>query len=1276
MSRRYTIVPLLVALAILASSALCQAWLEPRVIGSLGIANPKHVAVQGAYAYCEADGALMCFDISDPANPALVGTYDTVGPTTEIVVSGDYAYLASDHLRVLDISDPAQPREVAWHTFGGPDRTWSIALSGDYLYGMRGGALSVYDISNLLEPNCVTGLLVPGGHRYMALAGVHAYVTGDDLTVIDISDPSSPTIVATWPSPSGWCEGVAISGSHAYLTRDNKLVVLDISDPTAPTQVGVCDSPGSAVTIAGAYAYLAAVDGGLHVIDISDPTNPTPVAACDFLAWDVAVSGSYAYIAGNGLRVIDITDPTHPTEIGFCDTWGGADAVALSGGYTYVLSPNSLRIIDASNPASPVEVARCDIGGCANDIAISGSHAYVAAAWAGLRIIDIFDPQAPVELGAWTEGCVRSVAVSGSYAYVCVDTGTNLTVLDISDPQAPVETGSCEIVGGSVSDIAISGSHAYVAAADAGMQVIDIGDPANPTPVASVAGWGGGITVSGSYAYFADSDTGLRVIDISNPTAPTVVGTGPSCMLRGWAEIAIAGNRAYVAGGLPYLVVLDISDPTAPMEMGQYHSVGRASAVAVQGSYAYLADGAVGLVILEFVPPQYGPTPVDIEGKMLVGADSGGANIAYWIEGSSDNITPAQVYGRLSPHGDQVIYEDGSLDEDQWSNSRFDIVKANSDGSNPVNLSATAGIAGVNCCADWSPDGSQIAFQHSDPVDGENPCGTGFHVWIMNADGSGAHRLTPEGSLRTWTPSWAPDGSRILCRMGDAWVTIATDGTDFEVIGGAHSEPDWSPDGSKIASCKVDYYLGGGYWDYWHGLQLCDADGRNPQTIFDRFLSTPMMEQHLIDHGEDPADAGDALWGVGPANCQWSPSGDRIAFTGAPDFDPAGPIYREQVEVWVYELATDTLTKITSSPAAMEWGLTWIGPNTSPDDPEVTVGDTTVDFGEVTEGGTTTIVWEDDPPEPPMDYQLVGGAYVASTTAEVSDTISICMGYREEDLPTEPAPAGLATAEYDGQLSASAIEEDVLLLLLKYNEDADYWEDITTFVDTENNLICGETDSLGTFGICLAPRRTWFPDVPAYGYGEGGTDPHWAYDAVRACVAAGIVSGYDDGLYRPELKVTRSAMAVYIARALAGGQENVPAGPEEPTFPDVPSDHWAYSSVEYAAANNVVEGYPGGSYQPAWQVTRAQMAVFIARSIVTPTGEVGLEPYEAPEVPTFNDVLADYWTYKHVEYLAEQAIVEGYPDYFGPDLNAYLPLNVVTRDQMAVYIKRAFELPT
>ena len=44
-----------------------------------------------------------------------------------------------------------------------------------------------------------------------------------------------------------------------------------------------------------------------------------------------------------------------------------------------------------------------------------------------------------------------------------------------------------------------------------------------------------------------------------------------------------------------------------------------------------------------------------------------------------------------------------------------------------------------------------------------------------------------------------------------------------------------------------------------------------------------------------------------------------------------------------------------------------------------------------------------------------------------------------------------------------------------------------------------------------------------------------------------------------------------------------------------------------------------------------------------------------------------YWAYQHVEYCKAQSIVSGYGD-------DYRPENAVTRDQMAVYVARAFGL--
>jgi hypothetical protein len=188
----------------------------------------------------------------------------------------------------------------------------------------------------------------------------------------------------------------------------------------------------------------------------------------------------------------------------------------------------------------------------------------------------------------------------------------------------------------------------------------------------------------------------------------------------------------------------------------------------------------------------------------------------------------------------------------------------------------------------------------------------------------------------------------------------------------------------------------------------------------------------------------------------------------------------------------------------------------------------------------------------------------------------------------------------------------------------------------------------------------------SYGFVDLPTD-HWAHDYVMACVDAGIVNGYPGDLYRPEVAVKRDQMAVYITRAVTGGMA-VPEGPEVPTFTDVALDHWAYDSIEYAAANGIVEGYENDTYRPDLTLTRAEMAVFIARAVGGEDGYDDLYEYTPPKTPTFTDVGPSFWAYKHVEYTAEQGIVRGYTD------GRYRPMSLCARDQMAIYIGRAFGL--
>jgi hypothetical protein len=110
--------------------------------------------------------------------------------------------------------------------------------------------------------------------------------------------------------------------------------------------------------------------------------------------------------------------------------------------------------------------------------------------------------------------------------------------------------------------------------------------------------------------------------------------------------------------------------------------------------------------------------------------------------------------------------------------------------------------------------------------------------------------------------------------------------------------------------------------------------------------------------------------------------------------------------------------------------------------------------------------------------------------------------------------------------------------------------------------------------------------------------------------------------------------------------------------------------VEYAVNQGVVKGYDDGTYKPTDKVDRGQMAVFVARAIATPSDGADLVSYTPPATATFADVPTGFWAYKHVEYIAQPSVsvTQGYPD------GLYHPEYVCTRDQMAVYVARAFRL--
>jgi hypothetical protein len=208
------------------------------------------------------------------------------------------------------------------------------------------------------------------------------------------------------------------------------------------------------------------------------------------------------------------------------------------------------------------------------------------------------------ELGTWPVGLSYAAAIDSARNLAFVDSAGVVFVLDVSDPALPVELSDSIRAGGVALDLCFGANRLFVAAAEAGLEIWDVGSPAAPTLMGQLntPGYSRAVAVADSYAYVADGDAGLRIINVSNPQSPVDVGHYDT---PGYAYgVAVAGGYAYVADHLAGLRIIDVSNPQIPIEVGHYDTVNSAQGVAVAGSYVYLADYEGGLRVIDVSNPQ------------------------------------------------------------------------------------------------------------------------------------------------------------------------------------------------------------------------------------------------------------------------------------------------------------------------------------------------------------------------------------------------------------------------------------------------------------------------------------------------------------------------------------------------------------------------------------------------------------------------------------------------------------------------------------------------
>lgn len=662
------------------------------VLGRWSYGPTDTVEVSGSYAYFNSGSVLKIADVSNAAQPVVVGEIDIEDIIEDLVVSDGHAFVVSNgsrYLFAIDVRDPSDPRVVGriqlsegwWVVDAGLEVDGTMVYLGDH--GKRIVAIDAADPRN---PE-VVGAYEPPPDSYgdapellgFAVGDGVVYVTANSsyfdratLRVIDFSSPSSPVEIGRVENPyfSG-ARAVAASGQQVYLSASDGLHVIDVSDPETPVDVGLVAGHFGAVDLVSRDdRVFSAHYRGLRIYDVAEPSAPS------YLAYgvggkevvDVALGDHVAFVAvgADGLQVLDLGQLSVMTEFGAIDTPGFARNLAIEGEIAYVADGSlGLRLIDVGQPDSPVEVGSMDTPGYAYAVAVVGGLAYVADRDEGVRIIDVGEPSSLVELGS-VPGFAVDIDVKDEIALVA-DSSDGLIIVDIRNPSAPAEVAVMPL-DGSVRGVRRDGNLAFVAVYRKGLRIIDITAPDAPLLIGSYdEDEIEGLAVNDGYAYLSTS-RGLEIVDVRAPVSP--VRTSRISVSNLEPGIEVLDGRAYLPAGRDGFHAYDVSDPTEPKHLGFCDTPGEVIAVRAAGGLAYLAASEEGLRVIDVGSPSLPPVVGGFETPGATEVIAAYENFVYVIKDTGLQVIRVTSSGRpvevrfielgFRP-GSTALVEDGSL---------------------------------------------------------------------------------------------------------------------------------------------------------------------------------------------------------------------------------------------------------------------------------------------------------------------------------------------------------------------------------------------------------------------------------------------------------------------------------------------------------------------------------------------------------------------------------------------------------------------------------------
>jgi hypothetical protein len=346
----------------------------PRLLGTVATpASPQSVTSDGRYLYVGHYDGWLVVDANDPARPEVISSQLGIGSALDVEVDATerFAYIADGLAGLLVVDLDAPWPDIVSHRLPFDGRTAEIELYADTLFVgtfpnyapeeplTKPSYLHLVDITDAVQPVIMASLEIEGSIWDLDLAGDrYVYIISNGtIYLVDVEQPSNPTIVTSLRPNDKETINLAVEGSTLALAQRHELVLMDVSDPLSPAALG---SVGlwftRAMEMAGQHVYVARTSYGayLQLIDIGDPLQPTfagSIVIDRARPHTILAEGPTIYFGTTtGVYSIDATNPGAPTLLFESGLKGHAYGLTISGSSLLIAGGHSLATIDLACP--------------------------------------------------------------------------------------------------------------------------------------------------------------------------------------------------------------------------------------------------------------------------------------------------------------------------------------------------------------------------------------------------------------------------------------------------------------------------------------------------------------------------------------------------------------------------------------------------------------------------------------------------------------------------------------------------------------------------------------------------------------------------------------------------------------------------------------------------------------------------------------------------------------------------------------------------------------